>query len=233
MQGTVLGARACQGKRRKLNLSGESTMSKCNTESNIWRNNVVKCALGYANHLWKPSSINSYHGYDEDGILVNTPDSGYKSSKYNCGWWLMDQFNKGIPYNWGGCSTIVDFSEGIMAGKYAGNVPDSRENGICKNCVGVDCSGLVTICWELKNRLYTKTIPAIASPLKSMDLLLPGDVILLPGSHVMIFIDFINDRKTSVQIVDASRSTGRVMLRTVLLSYLSGNGYIGYRKNDL
>lgn len=39
--------------------------------------------------------------YDTDGILINTPDLNYKSSKYKCGWWIIGQFNKGVPYNWG------------------------------------------------------------------------------------------------------------------------------------
>jgi len=203
--------------------------NKLITEDN-WRNNVVSIALEYANYIWTPTNKNAYHDYDIDGILVNTPDSNYISSKYDCGWWLVNQVNRGIPYNWGGCSTIEDFNYGISVGKFAGNVPDSRDNGISKSCVGVDCSGLVTICWGIAKKLSTKSIPTIASPLNSMDLLLPGDVILLPGSHVMIFIDFVDETKTHAQIVDASRNTGRVLLRTVQLLKLSNTGYIGYRK---
>lgn len=72
----------------------------------------------------------------------------------------------------------------------------------------------------------------IASSLDSMDLLLPGDVILLLGSHVMIFINFVNDKKTCVQIVDVSRSTGKVFLRTVILLDLIKRGYRGYGKEN-
>ncbi|MCB2308471.1 hypothetical protein LGL08_14805 [Clostridium estertheticum] len=50
----------------------------------------------------------------------------------------------------------------------------SRDNGVSKYCVGVDCSGLITICWGVAKRLYTKTITEIASSLDSMDSLLPG-----------------------------------------------------------
>jgi cell wall-associated NlpC family hydrolase len=102
----------------------------------------------------------------------------------------MDQYNKGMPYNWGGSCTIEEFDTGITAGKFAGNVPDSRDNGASKYCVGVDCSGLVTICWGVSKRLYTKSITEITASLDSMDLLQPGDIILLPESHVMIFINF-------------------------------------------
>lgn len=202
-----------------------------NLENASWRENVVSCALAYANHIWKPTVKNLFHGYDTDGILINTPDSNYISTKYNCGWWLIEQFNKGIPYNWGGCTTIEEFDTGIIEGKFAGNVPNSRDNGISKYCVGVDCSGLVTICWGLTKRAFTRSITDIASPLDSIDLLLPGDVILLPGSHVMIFINFIDKEKTYAQIVDSSRSMGRVLLRTENLSELIKRGYRGYRRN--
>lgn len=205
-------------------------INKYVSEDIFWRDNVVSCALAYANHIWTPTYQNSYHGYDIDGISVNTPDFDYVNSKYNCGWWLIDQVNIGIPYNWGGCSTIDEFNTGIELGKMAGNVPDTRDNGVSRYCVGVDCSGLVTLCWGITKRLFTKSIPEIASPLVSLDLLLPGDVILLPGSHVMIFIDFADDKKTCAQIVDASRNTGRVPFRTKILSDLINIGYIGFRK---
>ena len=206
-------------------------MDKDNLEMNCWRDNVVASALVFANHVWEPTDKNFLHGYDRDGIFVNTPDCNYISSKFKCGWWILDQYNKGIPYNWGGSSTIDEFNVGIATGKFAGNVPDSRDNGVSKYCVGVDCSGLVTICWGLSEKISTKSINKIASPLDSMDLLLPGDLILLPGSHVMIFINFVDYEKTSAQIVDSSRNTGRVLLRTVTLSDLLNSGYSGFRKN--
>jgi hypothetical protein len=206
-------------------------INQIDTENDPWREKVVSCALAYANYSWKPTYKNIFHGYDTHGIFINTPDSNYISAKYNCGWWTVDQFNKGMPYNWGGSSTIEEFDTGITAGKFAGNVPDSRDNDASKYCVGVDCSGLVTICWGVVKRLSTRSITEIASSLDSMNSLLPGDIILLPGSHVMIFINFVDDEKVYAQIVDASRSTGRVLLRTVILSDLFKKGYRGYRKN--
>jgi hypothetical protein len=205
-------------------------INQINSENVQWRDNVISCALTYANHIWKSTKNNLFHGNDVGGVLINTPDSNYKSAKFNCGWWIVNQYNKGIPYNWGGSSTIEEFDDGITAGKYAGNVPDSRDNGVGKYCVGVDCSGLVTICWGVTKKLSTRSITEIASLLDSINLLLPGDVILLPGSHVMIFIKFIDDEKACAQVVDATRSTGRVLLRTVNLLDLYEKGYRGYRK---
>ena len=195
-----------------------------------WRMSIISKAEVYANHKWMPSKFNSYHGQDTDGISVNTPDIDYKSTKYSCNWWIADQVNVGIPYNWGGLSSIIEFEEGLRDGKYAGNVPDYRGNGISSNCVGVDCSGLVTICWGTPDRLSTGSIVGISERLESPDLLLPGDVLLLPGSHVMIFIKFIDINRNTAQIVDATRSTGRVMVRNVNIAELQHKGYDGYRK---
>ncbi|MBU3114530.1 hypothetical protein [Clostridium lacusfryxellense] len=36
---------------------------------------VVSSALTYANHIWKPTNENNSHGYDTDGIFINTLDS--------------------------------------------------------------------------------------------------------------------------------------------------------------
>jgi len=46
---------------------------------------------------------------------------------------------------------------------------------------------------------------------------------LLPGSHVMIFINFIHDEKAYAQIVDASRSTGIVFVANGRSSVKSAN----------
>jgi hypothetical protein len=197
----------------------------------IWRDNVVLMAIEYANFSWKPSEEHRFHGLDTDRILVNTPDTNYKSAKFpGCNWWQIDQVNTGVPYNWGGASTLAEFEKGILEGKFAGNVPDSRDNGASRYCVGVDCSGLVTICWGIERKLSTKTIPMIAAPMESLNQLLPGDVILLAGRHVLIFIDFMDTAKTRVRIIDSSRSTGRVLMRTEIISDLESSGYIGYRK---
>lgn len=33
-----------------------------NLEDNIWRENVISHALAYANHIWKPTIKNLFHG---------------------------------------------------------------------------------------------------------------------------------------------------------------------------
>jgi hypothetical protein len=198
-----------------------------------WRNEVVKYAQEYANHTWVPTEKNLLHGYDNDEILVNTPDIAYSSGIFRCGWWIINQENKGLPYSWGGSSNIKEFELGIAEGKYAGNVPDRKDNGFSKYTVGLDCSGLLAICWKLPKKLSTKELPTIASPLESINGLLPGDILLKPGSHVMIFIDFTDNTKLYANIIDSTRSTGKVSSRTICISEFLGRGYNGYRLNSI
>lgn len=48
------------------------------TFNNNWKESVVTIALEYANYIWIPTDKNTFHGYDTEGILVNTPDFNYK-----------------------------------------------------------------------------------------------------------------------------------------------------------
>jgi len=189
----------------------------------------VALALAYANFEWRAEAKNVFHGYDAEGVLVNTPDADYAGGMFGRGWWRVGEINRGVPYSWGGATSLAAFAKGIGEGKYAGNVPDSRDNGGSRHCVGVDCSGLVTVCWGFEKKLSTRTIPLAADPLPSLDLLLPGDVILTAG-HVLVFAEFLGGSKAEATIVEASRSAGRVRARTVRMSEFLPSDYAGYRR---
>lgn len=192
-----------------------------------WRDNVINTAMDFVNVIWIPNESNIYHGYDNNGILVNTPDIEFSSKKYHWGWWKLHETNQGVPYNWGGCGTVEDFKTGIFEGKYAGNVPDFRDNGRSDQCIGVDCSGFVTVCWGLGERYTTRSLLNIVTKLDITNLL-PGDILLLPGSHVMIFTGYYDESKLVANIIDAARITGKVSERTVQISELISKGYAGY-----
>lgn len=196
-----------------------------------WRDRAVALALAYADFEWRAEGKNVFHGYDAEGVLVNTPDAGYAGGMFGRGWWRIGEINRGVPYSWGGATSLAAFEKGIGEGKYAGNVPDSRDNGGSRHCVGVDCSGLVTVCWGFEKKLSTRTIPLAADPLPSLDLLLPGDVILTSG-HVLIFAEFLDASKTAAKIIDSTRRTGKVLVRTVRMSELAPSDYVGYRRKE-
>ncbi len=197
-----------------------------------WRKEIIISAFKYADVKWEACEKNTFHGLDSDGVMVNTPDITYSSKVYNCGWWKPNQINTGMVYSWGGCTTIDEFQDEINEGKYVGNVPDVRDKRRSQKCVGVDCSGLVTICWKLNKKASTKTIALVSTKLESLEVLKSGDVILKPGSHVMIFSKYLDNKNKTAEIIDASRSTGRVLVRSVELEDLSVDGYDGYQKNQ-
>ena len=201
-----------------------------NDNQNIWGKQVIEKALEYANYKWTAHGKNVMHGIDENGRFVDTPDITWSGDILDCGWWKVDEINVGIPYGWGNASTIEQFEIGIREGKYAGNVPEDKKRYGSYNTVGVDCSGLLTVCWGLPKKIATRDIPEYATVLEGIDEIQQGDVFAKVGSHVMLFKEFVDKEKTEVIIIDSTRSTGKVSQRKVNVAELFANGYKIYRK---
>lgn len=200
------------------------------TFDNIWGQKVVEKALEYANHEWQATEKNVKHGMDEAGRFVDTPDITWRGEELNCGWWKVSETNVGVPYGWGNASTLEEFDSGIKEGKYAGNVPEDKTRKGSYYSVGVDCSGLLTICWELPKKIATRDIPEFAVKLYDLEEIRQGDVFAKIGSHVMFFKEFTDVEKTVVTIIDATRSTGKVSQRNFFVKDLLQQGYEIYRK---
>ena len=195
---------------------------------NIFGRNVVEKALLYANHEWYATEKNVMHGMDVNGRFVDTPDITWHGEELDCGWWKVNQMNVGVPYGWGNASTLDEFDKGIAEGKYAGNVPeDKSRHGSCDS-VGVDCSGLLTVCWDLPKKVVARDIPNIADCIEFEEII-QGDVFAI-RSHVMLFKEFIDVEKTMVKIIDSTRSTGKVSQRDFYVDDLFNKGYKIYRK---
>lgn len=135
-----------------------------------------KKALEYANYEWYATEKNIKHGIDDNGAEVDTPDITWQGEVLDCGWWKANQKNIGIPYGWGRASTIEEFEKGIKEGKSSGNVPEDKSRNVSYNCVGVDCSGLLTLCWELPKKISTGIIPEYANIVENIDEIQQGDV---------------------------------------------------------
>jgi hypothetical protein len=196
----------------------------------VWGKKVIEKALQYANHEWYATELNVKHGLDDEGRFIDTPDVTWRGKELDCGWWKVNQINKGIPYGWGNASTINEFDTGILEGKYAGNVPEDKSRVGSNKCVGVDCSGLLYICWDLPKKITTKDIPNIAVKIFNLEEIRQGDIFAKVGSHVMLFIEFVDENKSKVKIIDSTRGIGRVSLRELLVADLLENGYEAYRK---
>lgn len=201
-----------------------------NHNSNEWGKQVIEKALEYVNYKWTASEKNVMHGIDEKGRFVETPDVTWKGEIFDCGWWKVNEVNVGIPYGWGNASTLEQFESGLKEGKYAGNVPEDRKLYGSHSVVGVDCSGLLTICWELPKKIATRHIPEYATVLNSIDEIQQGDVFAKVGIHVMFFKEFVDSEKKEAIIIDATRTFGKVLERTVNVAELFADGYEIYRK---
>ncbi len=189
---------------------------------------VIEKAMQYAEHEWYASEKNVMHGIDNNGRYVDTPDITWKGEEFDCGWWKPGQLNIGIPYGWGNASSLKDFDLGIAEGKYAGNVPEDTSRYGSHESVGVDCSGLVTVCWELPKKIRARDIPEIADLVDIKDIR-QGDVFAIT-SHVMLFKEFTDEERSRVRIIDSTRSTGKVSQREFSISELFEQGYLVYRK---
>lgn len=197
---------------------------------NTWGRKVIEKALEYANYEWYGTEKNVLHGTDECGRFVDTPDVTWTGEVLHCGWWKVGEKNIGIPYGWGNASSLEEFEKGISEGKFAGNVPEDKKRYGSYHTVGVDCSGLLTRCWDLPKKIATRDIPEYANVVENIGDIRQGDVFAKVGSHVMFFKEFVDSAKTEVLIIDATRSTGKVSQRKESVAELFSNGYLIFRK---
>lgn len=199
-------------------------------DGNAGGRKVIEKALEYADHEWIARPENVLHGIDPDGRFVDTPDVTWKGEVLDCGWWKVNEVNVGIPYGWGNASTIEEFDAGIREGKYAGNVPEDKKRYGSHHTVGVDCSGLLTVCWGLPKKIATRDIPEYATVVECISDIRQGDIFAKVGSHTMFFKEFADAGKAEAIIIDSTRSTGKVSQRRVNIAELFAKGYRIYRK---
>lgn len=144
-----------------------------------------------ATHPWRPFAANILHGKDKSGVLVNTPDASLDPEQPRKGWWLPGLVNEGIPYKWGGFDGPATFDAGIANGQAAGDVssPEKRrmDNAAVSNhAAGLDCSGFVSRCLKLPTVHDTRQLPSVCDPLPDASDLQPGDLLNIPGRHVVL-----------------------------------------------
>ena len=144
-----------------------------------------------ATHAWQPFSKNILHGKDARGVLVDTPDAGFRDQPERPGWWQPGVVNTGIPYKWGGFDDAASFDAAIAAGLAAGDVSSPAKRhadnaAVSKQAVGVDCSGFVSRCLRLPTVHDTTQLPAVCEVLPSGAELRPGDLLNMSHRHVIL-----------------------------------------------
>lgn len=160
--------------------------------SKVTPDEVIATAYRYTQVQWMPEERHVRHGPDSNGIVVETPDRTLAKSGDHRGWWQPGVSASSMPYQWGGFDTPESFLEKIAAGKKAGDVASKAKRalgdvGVSAESCGIDCSGFVSRCWNLKRPYSTRELPGICDPLGSWNDLRAGDI-LLNDRHVVLFV---------------------------------------------
>lgn len=150
--------------------------------------------------------------------LVDTPDRDTHTDWSESVGWKADEVNIGLPYQWGGFSSIAGFNlsnpedfydqytgTGSFEGKvhYAGDIFCDTQIASSRAC-GVDCSGFVSRCWNLSYKQSTRTLGNLNFSLPiTFDDLQMGDILNRYNSHVMLFHEFIDENKTQLWVYEA------------------------------
>ncbi len=208
-------------------------------QEEVTRRQAIETAVTYQQFVWTPSARNAFHGRDADGIQVDTPDAGFRRPGTRPGWWAPGEKNVGVPYMWGGFSSLEEFAEGLRAGKYAGDVysADKRRQldaAVSRHAVGIDCSGLVSRCWRLPHVYSTRTLPEVCDALASYEDLRTADVLNSDNNHVLLFKEWTNPKHERLYAYEAgSPPTWKVLLVDIPVSMLHEQGYKPYRHRHI
>jgi hypothetical protein len=134
---------------------------------------MISTALGYINNVKYLSLTNT------DGACAGRGKPRYITGPGDY---------PSVSYDWGGWDTVSQFNGYMDPGTLqAGDVG----TGTVENCSrGDDCSGFVTVVWQLTTKYSTSMIPSVSKKLRSTSALLPGDVMNRSGSHVVLFSSF-------------------------------------------
>lgn len=138
-----------------------------------------------------------------------------------------------VPYCWGGWNAET-FVSNINNGKYAGNV-NTSSSGHISGTVGMDCSGYVSVVFDLPYKHGTSNLSNCFTQLSSGSVLEAYDILNKAGDHVMIvagtyeqggrrYVDTYEETINSGKIV---KTTGRYY------QSLLNNGYVPMRYNYL
>jgi len=180
----------------------------------IERDRIIDIAIGFLNHEWYPTEDNIFHG-KYMGWTVDTPDRDTYTDQPDEWGWKSNQLNTGVPYQWGGFSSIsgynlsnpIDFDQqytgtGLYNDEihYGGDIYTDK-NFLCNLACGLDCSGFVSRCWNLPVKHGTYTLPETSSQIRFSELE-RGDVLNIPRYHVILFVEFIDAEKTQIRTIE-------------------------------
>lgn len=201
----------------------------------VTRQEAIQIAEAYRFFVWTPTARNAFHGTDRAGVRVDTPDRSFQRSGSRPGWWVPGETNVGVPYQWGGFSSLEEFARGVAAGRYAGDVytVEKRrrlDGAVSREAVGIDCSGLISRCWKLDHASSTRTLPGLCLALGSYELLKPGDILNTDNQHVLLFRAWKDGAHQRLLAYETGAPpTWKVMLDDIPVTLLHGQNYRAHR----
>ena len=205
----------------------------------VTRREAMQIAASYQLFAWTPTERNIIHGNDRHGVRVDTPDATFQRPGTRSGWWVPGRKNIGVPYMWGGFSSLREFADGIKAGRYAGDVYTAEkraglDEAVSQEAVGIDCSGLISRCWKLPRCYSTRTLPSLCAELATYEDLKPGDILNSHNNHVLLFAGWQDDKHLRLVAYEAgSPPTWKVLLNSMPVEMLRSHHYRPYRYRQM
>ncbi|BCU78789.1 hypothetical protein [Luteolibacter sp. LG18] len=197
------------------------------------RKEAIDTAWRYSTVSWTPQAAQAYHGPDKKGITVHTPDVDLAKAGLKNGWWKPGEPATGMPYKWGGFDTPESFKAALAKGHYAGDISTDEkqkkgDHAVSRQAAGIDCSGLVSRCWNLPRPFSTKELPYICRKLDSWEELKPGDI-LLNYRHVILFAGWQEPGTMILAYEAGPYPVWRVNAAAMRKDKLVTNGYAPWR----
>ncbi len=205
--------------------------------ASVTRAEATAIARAYTTLAWRGKARHARHGLDPDGQRVDTPDAGAAREQGKTFWWRTRGLNRSMPYKWGGFDTPRSFAQRLRddpvayAGDYASPAKIAGgDDAVSRYAAGIDCSGFVSRCWRLARPYSTRELAALCHELPGEHALRPGDIMLCPGNHVVMFLRWLDGDKTRFL---ASEAGGGIQWNCYEASYrtayLRELGYRPYR----
>ena len=203
--------------------------------SMVTRAEAIATADRYLTFAWTPTEKNILHGKDANGIRVDTPDTSYQPATGNPGWWKPGVKNIVMPYKWGGFDTPETFAAGVRASRPAGDTYTEEKRilldaATSKIAVGIDCSGLISRCWNLPHAYSTRTITRFCDPVSDPREVRPGDIFNTKNGHVLLFAGWAKpDRSRLLAYETGAPPMMKVLLNDMGTEWLLAKGYTAWR----
>lgn len=138
-----------------------------------------------------------------------------------------------VPYCWGGWNA-ESYVKNINDGKYAGNVTTTAP-GHVSGTVGMDCSGYVSVAFDLPHKHGTSTLSNCFTKISSTSGVQAYDILNKSGSHVMIVVrTYVQNGVRYVDTYEEAKSSGKIVYQTGRnYQSLLNSGYVPMRYNHL